>query len=164
MSWCSTPHLESLIWKVFWKQTGHMQTSTSRVSGFRGPQQGTSKACLVPIWKQIHWWREVKGPKPDDHTTEWPKHRTLPWQSRNRPCGKFKGSKKVLPKFICWNSFISAPDVVHCVSFRKAFPFKCETSKVARLLRFESIGNIACSQMLHKLCKIYTLWGPFSFL
>lgn len=44
--------------------------STSRVSGFRGPQQGTSKACVSPIWKQIHWQRGAEGLTPDDHTTE----------------------------------------------------------------------------------------------
>lgn len=53
-----------------WEQTGHRQTSTSRVSGFRGPQQGTSQACVSPIWKQIHWRRGAQGPQPDDHSTE----------------------------------------------------------------------------------------------
>lgn len=70
------------IWKGFLEQTGHRQTSTSRVSGFRGPQQGVSQAC---VRKQIHRQWEAEGLRPDDHTTEWPQCCTLPWQSRNRP-------------------------------------------------------------------------------
>lgn len=120
------------IWKGFWEQTGHRQTSTSRVSGYRAPQQGTSKACVSPIWKQIHWQSGAEGLKPDDHTTEWPQHCTLPWQTRNRPYSKFKGSKGVLPKFICWSSFISAPDVVHC--------FLCQFQN-ARLQRWQEYSK-----------------------
>lgn len=68
-------HAAGHIWRPWirggsWEQTGHRQTSTSRVSGFRGPQQGMSQACVSPIWKQIHWQRGAEGAKPDDHTTE----------------------------------------------------------------------------------------------
>lgn len=125
------------IWEGFWEQTGHRQTSTSRFSGFRGPQQGTSQACVSPIWKQIHWQRGVEGRKPDDHTTEWPQRRTLPWQTRNRPYSKFKGPKRVLPKFIWWSSFISAPDVVHCSFCQDTFQFKMQDFKGGRSIRNE---------------------------
>lgn len=121
-------HLEQWIWKGFWEQTGHRQTSTSRVSGFRGPQQGVSQACVSPIWKQIHREWEAEGLRPDDHTTEWPQCCTLPWQSRNRPESKFKRFEGVLPKFTCWSSFIAAPDVVHCVT-SGSFQFKMQNFK-----------------------------------
>ncbi|KAK5849615.1 hypothetical protein PBY51_013936 [Eleginops maclovinus] len=51
----------------FWEQTGHRQTSTSRVSGFRGPQQGSSQARFSP---SLETDTLALRPKPDDHTTE----------------------------------------------------------------------------------------------
>lgn len=57
------------IWKGSWEQTGHRQTSTSRVSGYRGPQQGVSEACVSLIWKQIHWTGQALM--------------TIPWSDRN---------------------------------------------------------------------------------
>lgn len=62
------------ISKGSWEQTGCRQTSTSRVSGYSGPQQGVSEACVSPIWKQIHWQRVGQGLM----TIPWSDHCTAP--------------------------------------------------------------------------------------
>lgn len=123
------------IWEGSWAQTGHRQTSTSRLSGFRRPQQDMSKACVCPIWKQIHWQRRVKGPKPDVHPTEWPEHCTAPDRPETDPIASSKD-----PKRSCQSSFSGVHSSQHLMWFTgpcffRHFSLKCETSKGLVLLR-----------------------------
>lgn len=123
------PHLESKDLKRFlgadWTQAD---------VHFKGLWlQRTSAGC---VWGLCQSYLETdtlaeSRPGPDDHTMEWPQRCTLPWRSRNRPWSKFKGSEEVLPKFICWASFISTPDAVHCYLHHvwTLFSSKCEASK-----------------------------------
>lgn len=121
MSPCSRPHLESLdLW-----------ASGSRLDTGRRPLQGSlvsEHPSRVRLWPASvpfgNRYIGREGPKPDDHTTEWPQHRPLPWQTRNRPYSKFKGSRGVSPKFICCSSFISAPDVIHWLLLCQTFQIK----------------------------------------
>lgn len=120
------PHLESKDLKRFlgadWTQAD---------VNFKGLWlQRTSAGC---VWGLCQSYLETdtlaeSRPAPDDHTMEWPQRCSLPWRSRNRPWSKFKGSEEVLPKFICWGSFISTPDAVHCYLHQR-FSSKCEASK-----------------------------------
>lgn len=128
-SLCSRPHLESKDLKGFlgadWTQAD---------VHFKGLWfQRTSAGCVWGLC-QSHLETDTlaeRRPGPDDHTMEWPLHRTLPWRTRNRPWGKFKGSEEVSPKFICWSSFIPTPDAVHCYLHHVCMHFisKCEASK-----------------------------------
>lgn len=123
------PHLESKDLKRF---LGAAWTQADVY--FKGLWlQRTSAGC---VWGLCQSYLETdtlaeSRPGPDDHTMEWPQRCSRPWRSRNRPWSKFKGSEEVLPKFICWGSFISTPDAVHCYLRHvwMLFSSECEASK-----------------------------------
>lgn len=98
------------IWKGFWEQTGHQQTSTSRVSGYRGPQQGVSEACVSPIWKQIHWQQGCRGLM----TIAWSDHNTAPSPDRAETDS---GASSKDRKRSCQSSFAGVHSSPHLMRF-----------------------------------------------
>lgn len=155
------PHWPGCVQNVFMQQDTFGVLGSERVSGSRRPLQGSlvsedlSRVHLGPVsvpFGNRYSGREQYGGKSlmtipqSDHNAA-----PLPWQTRNRPYCKFKGSRGVLPKLICWGSFISAPDVVHCIRLN------VRLQKLARLLRVlilnESFGCRTCSLILFK-CRM----------
>lgn len=119
MSGCNRTHLESLgSGRSFWEQTGQGHTSTSRVSGYTGPQQGTSEACVETdtlVEKSRGGWGLMTIPQSDHNAVaSLDRAETDPLQVQRIQRGLAK-----VHLLTC--SFISAPDGLHCFMFAQAF-------------------------------------------